>query len=183
MFPWLETPDRLPTAVVLARCLRTGKTRRGRVWSPTLERRLSSCNSRRSGVTGTHWALKACTMSWDCDRSMPENRGALNGAGPLIRTPGCPARRGLGAWVGRTIGRGWGGTGWMGQMGGGFWPGGNASTSTVVVRTVEPLNESSEQRFLGGMGGISRAPATAAEPPEKRKMPVRNASFMSQYCH
>ena len=69
-------------------------------------------------------------------------------------------------------------------MGGGFWPGGNVSTSAVVVRTVEPLSdESSEQRFLGGMGGISRAPATAAEPPEKRNMPVRNASFMSQYCH
>ena len=71
----------------------------------------------------------------------------------------------------------------MGRMGGGVWPGGNASTSAVVVRTVELLDESSEQRFLGGMGGIFRAPATAAEPPEKRIMPVRNASFMSQYCH
>ena len=44
-------------------------------------------------------------------------------------------------------------------------------------------SESSEQRFLGGMGSIFRAPVTAAEPPEKRKMPVRNASFMSEYCH
>ena len=34
---------------------------------------------------------------------------------------------------------------------------------------MESLDESSEQRFLGGMGGIFRAPATAAEPPEKRK--------------
>ena len=67
--------------------------------------------------------------------------------------------------------------GQMGRMGGGFWPGGNVSTSTVVVMTVESLSdESSKQRFLGGVASMSRAPATAAEPPEKRKMPVRNAS-------
>ena len=66
-------------------------------------------------------------------------------------------------------------------MGGGFLPGGNASTSAVVIRTVEPLSdESSEQRFLGGMGGISRAPATAAEPPEKRE---KCRSEMLVLCH